>query len=166
MSSVPARTVHPTPAAAGHRMRAPYVFLAVAAGSLLPIQFALNSQVAHHSHSIVFAAGLSYFVGVAALSTALLTRRLEPINWRNLRHAPWWSFLGGLVGSGYVLSSVYLTAALGTGLAISLIITVQTITSLTVDHFGLLGFPRRPLTRPRIAAALLMLIAVTLQVPR
>ena len=96
----------------------------------------------------------------------LLTRRLEPINWRNLRHAPWWSFLGGLVGSGYVLSSVYLTAALGTGLAISLIITVQTITSLTVDHFGLLGFPRRPLTRPRIAAALLMLIAVTLQVPR
>lgn len=166
MSSAPARTVHPTHTAASHRIRTPYVLLAVAAGSLLPIQFALNSQVAHHSHSIVLAAGISYLVGVAALTTALLTGRLEPITWRNLRYAPWWSYLGGLVGSGYVLSSVYLTAALGTGLAISLIITVQTITSLTVDHFGLLGFPQRPLTRPRIAAALLMLIAVTLQVPR
>ena len=142
--------------------RAPFLLLAVAAGSLLPMQFAVNSALAGELKSVTLTAGTSYLVGAVALGLVLAIVRVRPA-WTSARAAPRWVWLGGAVGSAYVVGSVVLTRLLGAALATTLVIAAQVLTALALDHFGTLGLPRRRLNRARTLAALLVLAALGLR---
>lgn len=142
--------------------RAPFLLLAVAAGTLLPMQFSVNSALAGEIHSVVLAAGISYLVGAVALGAVLTLLRVRPV-WTAARTAPRWVWLGGVVGSAYVVGSVVLTRLLGAALATTLVIAAQVLTALALDHFGALGLPRRQMNRTRTLAALLVLTALALR---
>lgn len=142
--------------------RLPFLLLAVAAGALLPTQFAVNSALAGELHSVTLTAGLSYLVGALALGAVLPLLRVRP-DWAAARAAPRWVWLGGVVGSAYVVGSVVLTRLLGAALATTLIIAAQVLTALALDHFGALGLPRRRMNRARTLAALLVLAALALR---
>ncbi|MDV6375222.1 DMT family transporter [Deinococcus arenicola] len=142
--------------------RAPFLLLAVAAGSLLPMQFSINSALAGELQSVTLTAGLSYLVGALALGLVLALLRVRP-NWTAAGAAPRWVWLGGVVGSAYVVGSVVLTRLLGAALATTLVIAAQVLTALALDHFGALGLPRRTMNRTRTLAALLVLAALGLR---
>ncbi|MFB9994045.1 DMT family transporter [Deinococcus oregonensis] len=144
----------------------PRLLYAVAVGLLLPVQFALNSALTPYTHSPVATAAVSYSVGALFLTLGLLIAGRGRLSFAPLRGAPVWSFLGGLVGSAYVVSSVVLTRSLGAALAVSLVIAAQVIASLAFDHFGVLGLPRRPFNRQRAAVLVLVLAGLGLQVLR
>ena len=138
--------------------------LAVLVGALLPVQFALNTALTRYTQSPTATASVSYGVGLLALSLGLLAVHRGRVPLGRLRGAPLWSFLGGVVGSAYVIGSVVLTRLLGAGLAVSRVISAQVVASLVIDHFGSFGTPRRPMNRTRLAALLLLLAALGLQV--
>ncbi len=138
--------------------------LAALAGALLPVQFAVNGALARFSGSLAGTATVSYTVGALTLGLGLLLSGRAVARLRALRGAPTWSLLGGAVGSAYVLGSVVLTRALGTGLAVALVIAAQVLFSLALDHFGWLGLPRRRFGRVRLAVAALVVTALALQV--
>lgn len=138
------------------------MLLLVAAGSLLPAQFATNSALAHQTHSVVLAAALSYAVGTLLLLTLLLLGRQKP-DWAAGRTAPVWAWLGGLIGSAYVVGSVVLTQQLGAALATTLVIAAQLLTAILLDHFGVLGLPKRPINRLRAGAVALALAGLGLR---
>ncbi|MFK7603457.1 DMT family transporter [Deinococcus sp. SM5_A1] len=142
--------------------RAPFLLLAVAAGTLLPMQFAVNSALAGELHSVTLTAGLSYLVGAVALGIVLALLRVRP-NWTAAATAPRWVWLGGVVGSAYVVGSVVLTRLLGAALATTFVIAAQVLTALALDHFGALGLPRRRMNRTRTLAVLLVLAALALR---
>lgn len=142
--------------------RAPFLLLAVAAGILLPMQFAVNSALAGELKSVTLTAALSYLVGAVALGLVLAVLRV-PGAWTAAGAAPRWVWLGGVVGSAYVVGSVVLTRLLGAALATTLVIAAQVLTALALDHFGALGLPRRRLNRARSLAALLVLAALALR---
>ena len=142
--------------------RAPFLLLAVAGGMLLPMQFSVNSALAQAVNSVTLAAGVSYLGGAVALGIVLALLRVRP-DWSGAAAAPRWVWLGGVVGSAYVVGSVVLTRLLGAALATTLVIAAQVLTALALDHFGALGLPRRAMNRTRTLAALLVLAALTLR---
>ena len=141
-----------------------FLVLAVLAGTLLPIQFALNSALSKHTGSVTATAAISYGTGALFLFCGLLLAHAGRVPLRQLRGAPLWSLLGGLVGSAYVMGSVVLTRSLGTALAVTLVIAAQTLAGLALDHFGALGLKKRPLNATRAAVAVLVVAALALQV--
>lgn len=138
------------------------MLLLVAAGSLLPAQFATNSALAGQTHSVVLSAATSYTVGTLLLVALLLLGRQQP-HWAAGRTAPIWAWLGGLIGSAYVVGSVVLTQQLGAALATTLVIAAQLLTAILLDHFGVLGLPKRPINRRRAAAVVLALAGLGLR---
>jgi bacterial/archaeal transporter family-2 protein len=138
------------------------IAIAVFAGSLLPAQFATNSALAGVLKSATLTGAISYSVGALFLGTLLLLRHLKP-DWRAAQAAPRWVWLGGAVGSAYVVGSVILTRALGAALATTFVIASQVVTAILLDHFGVLGLQRRPINRIRLAAVALALAALALK---
>lgn len=139
-----------------------YVLLAILAGVLLPIQSAANAQLAIATRSVFVAALVNNLVGNLIIAVLLFTRQFGQINFIKARQAPWWSLLGGLFSVGYVVFSAYSTPLLGTALVMSLLIGGQTLMGFFVDGLGWFGIERRPLTRTRQIAILLIGIAVYL----
>ena len=76
--------------------------------------------------------------------------------------APWWVWVGGLLGAFYVLGSVVTGPKLGAATLVALILAGQAAASLTVDHFGLVGFEENPITPGRIAGIALVAAGVVL----
>lgn len=137
----------------------PFLFLSVLAGTLLPAQFAVNGALAEQFQSVTLTAAVSYAVGSGGLAAALVLGRVRP-DWAAARHAPSWVWLGGVVGSAYVVGSVLLTRALGTAVATTLVIAAQVVTAILLDHLGWLGLERRRINPARTAALVLVLAAL------
>ena len=69
---------------------------------------------------------------------------------------------GGLVGAFYVAASSVYASRLGAAAWFGLIVTGQVAASMLMDHYGLLGFPRRPINVVRLGGSALLLIGVAL----
>jgi transporter family-2 protein len=142
--------------------RALPLVITVAAGALLPAQFATNGALAGELNSVTLTGTVSYLVGACFLFALIASQRLSP-NWAAGRRGPRWAWLGGVVGSAYVVGSVLLTRALGAALATTLVIAAQISTAILLDHFGVLGLQRRPVNRARLTAMLLVFAALGLR---
>lgn len=81
---------------------------------------------------------------------------------QNLSAMPWWAPLGGLVGAVQVYAGLTLVEKVGAGPFVGFTVTAALITSIVVDHFGLLHMPVHPASTWRIAGALLMVGGIAL----
>ena len=140
----------------------PALVLTVLAGGLLPLQFAVNGALADELGSVTLTGTLSYAAGTLGLLVLLGLTRQRP-DWEGARQAPPWSWLGGVVGSAYVVGSVVLTQALGTAVATTLVIAAQVVTAILLDHLGVLGLERRRVNLARAGALALVLAALGLR---
>lgn len=138
------------------------ILFALMGGVLVPIQAALNAQLAHAADSVPFAALVSGLVGSSALAGLLATGRFGAIDLINLRSAPRWTFLGGLFGTLFILTSTTVISMLGTTLTIGLVLSSQILMGFLIDSFGWFGAERKPLNRSRQIAAGLICLAVGL----
>jgi transporter family-2 protein len=131
----------------------------IGAGVLGAVQATVNGRLGTVMGSPLAAALVSFAVGFAGLVIINLLARNRP---QLSGRAPWWSFLGGLIGAGFVFSIAYVTPILGTSLAISATLLGQVSAGLALDHFGAFGYPRRHLSRRRLLGAALVLVGVAL----
>ena len=139
-----------------------FLLLALAAGVLLPVQAGLNAQLRSALGSPIAAAFISFLVGTAALAAATLLFRISfPVSraWA-VTHPVQWS--GGIIGALYVLAAVVLAPKLGAGTLVAAVVAGQMITSLLLDHYGLIGFPVHPLSAVRFIGAALIIVGVVL----
>ena len=74
--------------------------------------------------------------------------------------APWYLWLGGLLGAYYVSTVIVIMPRLGVALTFGLIIAGQMFVSLILDHFGWLGVPVKPISWGKVAGALLLIAGV------
>lgn len=77
-----------------------------------------------------------------------------------LRIIPWWFLLGGLFGAIYVTTSAFAVAALGAGLFTIGVVAAANFTSLFVDKFGFGSLKVYAISKLRVFAALLAVVAV------
>lgn len=113
--------------------------LALIGGMALPTQFAVNSQLRGVVGGPVVAGAVSFIVGAVALTIAVLIITRASPQLVGVSEAPWWVWTGGLLGAGYVVSSIILTPRLGAAATVGFFLAGQMIASIVIDHLGLLG---------------------------
>ena len=121
--------------------------VALAAGKAAPTQFAINSQLRQVVGGPVLAAALSVLVGTVILfaTTAVVRRSVPELG--PIMNAPWWMWLGGLLGAATM---------------VGLFLAGQVISSIVIDHFGLLGVTVQPASTARLLGALLVIVGVAI----
>jgi bacterial/archaeal transporter family-2 protein len=139
-----------------------YLAFAFAAGAMLPIQFGINAQLAHWIDSPLRATLVSFVVGTLALFLAVLAFARGWPGSDRIGGAPWWVWIGGLLGAFYVLGSVVTAPRLGAATLVAGILAGQAVASLLVDHFGWVGFDENPVTPGRLAGMGLVAAGVVL----
>jgi transporter family-2 protein len=139
-----------------------YLLFAFVAGAMLPFQFGVNAQLAHWIESPLRATLVSFAVGTAALlvATAAFVRGWPSSD--RIAAAPWWVWVGGLLGAFYVLGSIVTAPKLGAATLVAVILAGQAVASLLVDHFGWVGFEENPVTPGRLAGIALVAAGVAL----
>jgi bacterial/archaeal transporter family-2 protein len=105
---------------------------------------------------------VSFVVGALALLAAVLLFFRGVPSVEKAGEAPWWVWVGGLLGAFYVLGSVVTAPKLGAATLVALILAGQAAASLTVDHFGLVGFQENPITPGRLLGIGLVAAGVVL----
>lgn len=137
-----------------------YALFALAAGAMLPIQFGINAQLAQWVGGSARAALVSFVVGALGLLVAVL---FAARGWPDRAgDAPWWAWIGGLLGAFYVLGSIVTAPKLGATTLVALILAGQAVASLLVDHYGWVGFEEHPVNALRIAGVVLLAGGVAL----
>ena len=143
-------------------MQWPYVLFAVVAGAMIPFQAGVNSQLAHWVGGPIRAAFVSFVVGtLALLLVAAFVRRPVP-SLGSLGDAPWWVWVGGLLGAFYVAGSIVAAPRLGAALLIAAVVAGQTAASVVIDHWGWVGFKEQQISPGRIVGVLLVATGVAL----
>src|SRR5439155_7550865 len=99
--------------AAAGRMTILYLLFAAAAGAMLPVQAGVNAQLARFVGGPVRASFVSFLVGTIALFLISIAIAKPLPSGSKLGGAPWWVWVGGLLGAFYVVGVIASAPRLG-----------------------------------------------------
>jgi transporter family-2 protein len=140
-------------------MQSSYLLMILFAGALLAFQAPINARLREFAGSPVLSSLISFAIGGALLLLlALGTGAFASAS--RLRLAPWWAFLGGTLGVAYVYSAMIAVPRIGASMLLIATVTGQMAAALWIDHYGLLGMDRTPLTVKRGGGAILLAAAL------
>ena len=139
-----------------------YVFVFVA-GVANAFQAGTNATLAKTLHQPFLAALL--VIGISALTLAaagLISGRLVWPGAAAVAEVPWWGWTGGLLSALLLMSQLFVANAVGAGSFLGIIVVAGTLSSLLIDHYGLVGFDVHALNPWRMIGGVLMAIGVLL----
>jgi transporter family-2 protein len=143
-------------------MKIVLILIALVAGTFNAIEAGTNTALRKGLGAPFLAlAAISAMTLCLSLASALVAHERWP-NQTIVMTVPWWGWLGGLLGFGFVAAMIYTAESLGSALFIGLTVTASTLLSVILDHLGWLGFTQHAAGPARIVGALLMVIGVTL----
>src|SRR5688500_15584377 len=119
------------------------VILALLIGASLAFQIGVNARLRVSLGDPAQAALVSFATGTLALCAYTFLLRL-PWSFEGAAKAPWWVWVGGLLGAFNITATIILAPRLGAATLLGLVVKVQMVVSFIFDHYGQLGF--RPLT--------------------
>jgi transporter family-2 protein len=128
---------------------------------MLPTQAAINAQLRHFVGSPFRSALVSVVVSTLAMA-AIVVLNVGVERPVALSGAPWWIWIGGLLGIVVVVGSLMLAPSLGAATLFAGVIAGQLIASLVLDHFGLLGYAVSRATPTRLLGVGLLFVALYL----
>ena len=126
-------------------------------GASLALQVGMAATMKGHVGSPMAAALVNFAVGTVFLFIAVTFGRGSLAGLAQIGSAPWWAWCAGILGGLYITSSAAFGPTLGGATFLALIVAGQMIAALALDHYGLMGFPGRPLDAMRAAGALLVI---------
>jgi transporter family-2 protein len=140
--------------------------LTLLVGALLALQAGVNTQLRVALGDPGLAALVSFLVGTLVLALLALAQRPGLPDAATLARVPWWAWGGGALGAIYVATVTIIAPRLGAASLTILVVAGQLAMSLVLDHFGLVGFARRPLDPGRAAGVALVLAGALLTLRR
>ena len=139
------------------------LLLGVGAGALVGMQAPVNSRLGR-SVGGVQAASVSFLVGTFALLLIVAFVHGGFENFTLVGRAPWWAFMGGLLGAVYVTVAILTVRTLGASGLSAAVIAGQLAISVAIDRFGLFGVARQQVGLQRILGLVLLVVGVGLVV--
>jgi transporter family-2 protein len=137
--------------------------LAFVAGAALVLQIGMNAVIGQtFGGNPIGAAWVNFTVGALGLLVFLLVTRTAFPQREQVAAVPAWAWFGGLIGAFYVATVTIAGPRVGALAVLALTVAGQMAASLLVDHFGLLGFPREPVTLVKLFGAGLLFAGVVL----
>jgi bacterial/archaeal transporter family-2 protein len=131
------------------------VLLTALTGGLVALQAPINSTLGK-AIGTWQAACVSFAIGTVALAiiASLASGGLGQI--AGVRDVSLVYLTGGLLGAAYVTSILVAVRTLGAGGVVAATIAGQLAVSVVVDHFGLIGVAKQPISLARIAGIVLL----------
>ncbi|MCJ2072523.1 DMT family transporter [Methylobacterium sp. J-030] len=137
--------------------------VALLAGLASAVEPGQNAGLAKSLGRPLLAGVVSLLVSIATIAMVMLVVGQGGIpGLDRLEQVPWWAWLGGLMSAGLTAAQLYLSKAIGAATFLGLIVTAGVITSILLDHFGLVGFKVHPAGLWRILGGALMIGGVGL----
>lgn len=147
-----------------------YGLLTLFVGALASVQSRANGELTVDLGNSLGSAVISNAIGWTILWLVLLLRRADREGFKDFlraiknRDMKWWELTGGVGGAAFVATQSAAVPEIGVAIFTICIIGGQTATSLLVDKAGLSANGEEPVTWPRVFAAIMTLIAVTIAV--
>ena len=135
--------------------------LAMLAGVLIAVQAPTNAILGKASGSPIIAAFISFVVGTIALG-AFVARSPGGLFTAELRSVPWYAWIGGLYGALFVAVAAFGAPRIGVGPLLTAAIAGQLLAAIILDHYGLLGLARQPVSIEKIAGVAFVLFGAWL----
>ncbi|MDD3839022.1 MAG: DMT family transporter [Clostridia bacterium] len=136
------------------------ILLAVIVGVSVALQGSINAELGKYTNSKI-AALFSFLVGtIILLGINLFSNNIKTIG--NVFKAPPYLVVGGILGVIIVFFTIKVMPVLGAGATLSIIVITQVITGIAIDHFGLFGVDKQPLTVVKAVGVALLFIGVRL----
>lgn len=131
------------------------VGLTAIAGGFVALQAPINSMLGRQIGTFQ-AAFLSFALGTITLTliVALVKGGFGTVG--EARNLSWYYLTGGLLGAIYVTTVLVTVRALGAGAVVAATVTGQLTMSVLVDHFGLLGVTRDPISALKLVGIALL----------
>ena len=152
------------PAAAGTRATSLALAVAVASGALVALQQRINGELKTALGDALLTALVSFGTGLAAVVAVVVARPAARAAVMKVRDVPWPQRLGGLGGATLVAVGAAAAPEIGVALLTVGLVAGQTSGGLLVDRLGLGPGAAHGLTGPRVAGAVLCLVAVAISV--
>lgn len=137
-------------------------FMVFAAGALLAVQAGMNFRLSQVVNDNILAALISFLVGTICLALYFMLFHFNSHSFQTLNSGPWWIWFGGLCGAFYVAVTIIAAPKLGATVMFTFFLSGQMLTSLFLDHYGLIGFPVKELTEWRVLGVLMVVCGVIL----
>ena len=115
------------------------IFFAVVAGTMLPMQGALNARLGALLVHPMQATFVSYIGGTIACLTVLALAGASLPDYKRLASIDWYLYLGGFLGAVFVSGMLYLMPRIGIANMLAAAILGQLVMSVIFDHYGLAG---------------------------
>jgi transporter family-2 protein len=141
-----------------------FLLLAFLGGIALAVQIGTNSSLRIALGTASLAALVSFLVGFAGLAVLALLMRLPLPSREAAASAPWWAWVGGLLGAFYVTTAALVGQRIGVTALLALTVTGQLLASLVIDQYGLLGMAQQGITLTKITGSLMLVVGVLLVV--
>jgi transporter family-2 protein len=138
------------------------VLIGLCAGGLMGAQPSVNGSLGKSVAHPLQASLISFGSGTAILLLLTVTvgGGFPPKFQTPPSELPWWIWLGGAIGVVMVSTSLFLVPRIGSLPWFAAVMTGQTIAALALDHYGLLGNPRAPVSPLRLGGTLLLILGV------
>lgn len=135
------------------------LLIAAFGGAAIALQALVNARLQLSAGNPVLAATISFAVGLVGLLLALPLYSGSP---HTLSQAPWWAWIGGLLGASHIVISILLVPRIGVAALIGSAVLGQMVFSLIADHYGFLGAQVRTASPSRLLGAALLIAGVIL----
>ena len=135
-----------------------YVFVAIA-GALTSVEAGSNAKLTQVFGNPWWPALLFSLASLALLAIPALFLA-GPLPTGRLGQVPWWGWVGGVISALYIFSMLIAPGRLGSGLFTGLTVSAAVITSIALDHYGLVGFKQHSAGIGRLIGASLMVVGL------
>jgi transporter family-2 protein len=140
-----------------------YILIAFSVGVALSVQAAVNGQLAVAMGGNTLAAAFySFLTGTIVLTVIAVLNGNLMIALSVLPKQSWEYLIGGLLGAAAISGTILLAPRIGLANLLALVIAGQLLSSLAIDHFGILGGAVRPVSVIKAIGALVMISGVLL----
>ena len=136
---------------------------AILAGVSNPLQSGSNSELVKVTHAPVIGAMIVYAIGFLCVLGCIpfLGFPFKEATGK-LQQLPWWALIGGICNALFLMASLTITKKLGSATFTTLVVITAVVTSILLDHFGLMGFEVRSATWLRLLGGALAIGGVIL----
>ncbi|MDD4335178.1 MAG: DMT family transporter [Desulfotomaculaceae bacterium] len=131
------------------------LLVAAFSGVAMAVQGSINSALGKVI-GLLESTFIVHLVGLLLVSLLLFICKLGDGCLADIQNAPWYSYLGGVLGVIIIYSVVLAIPKVGVAPATTAIILGQVFTAGLVDHLGLFGLNKIPFSFYKISGILLM----------
>ncbi len=129
-------------------------------GCVLAFQIGMNHKLGATMGNIQWGVFFSFVLGTLVILILQLAIKAPTPDFSGLASMPKYAWFGGALGAFYVLMITVIAPRIGFAVAFALVVAGQLCSSLFIDHFGIMGATKSPISFSKLLGIALVLLGI------